>query len=103
MYSKIIQKIPRHLASSVSDTSKISDIQQNARHMAYMWGHDTLEDKAARKKKIEDSKVNLILRFLDTTFINLRTCKNMDLKLRDNVYCTFFRLSDGRILNQTLN
>jgi len=45
------------LASSVSDTSKISDVQQNARHMAYMWGHDTLEDKAARKKKIEDSKV----------------------------------------------
>ena len=72
MYSKIIQKIPRHLASSVSDTSKISDVQQNARHMAYMWGHDTLEDKAARKKKIEDSKVNLILQFLDTIFINLK-------------------------------
>ena len=57
MYSKIIVTIPRHLASSVLDTSKLSNVHQTVRHMAYMWGHDTLEDKAARKKKIEESRV----------------------------------------------
>ena len=53
-----IKQLNRNNASNTGlllyDEIRIFGVKQ----MAYWWGHDTLEDKAARRQAVIDSKVN---------------------------------------------
>lgn len=63
MYLKILKKVCCStnfgLCSKNTQPDIIKTISQ--RRMAYMWGHDTLEDKAARKRQVEESRVRITL------------------------------------------
>ena len=59
MYLKILKKLCCTSNSGVRCKDILPDNIKiiNVRHMAIWWGHDTLEDKAARLKNVEDSRV----------------------------------------------
>ena len=74
MYLKILKKVCFTSNSGLSskDTLPHNINKISVRCMAIWWGHDTLEDKAARKQKEEESRVRMIFKQLPPNHTNIR-------------------------------
>ena len=59
MNSKILPKISRYLALNSSGNATLSDVylHKYVRHMGYDWGHETVQDKEAKRRQIAQNKV----------------------------------------------
>ena len=73
MYLKILKKVCFTSNSGLSskDTLPHNINKISVRCMAIWWGHDTLEDKAARKQKEEESRVRMIFKQLLPNHTNM--------------------------------
>ena len=59
MNSKILPKFSRYLALNSSGNANLSDIyfRKYVRHMGYDLGHETIQDKEAKRREITQNKV----------------------------------------------
>ena len=59
MYFKILRQICNFSHRGMCVNERLPNPSKTAcvRQMAYFWGHDTLEEKAERKRKVEESRV----------------------------------------------